>query len=295
MSAPVADRTAPVPPNDRAKTVGPALPTKLQCGPWRTRTSWWIMRSSPDRTSLARHRLMFCRNCGSKTLVGDHFCTTCAQAQRSPSATESVTVPVLLEESETPDVESRAVDQAARAEVPLTQPAEKPSYCRHSPSERGALGRYGQDGSEICMGCRLPYAPGSPGSGLRPAVGRSGPSARPGKKPSHGLFKVWVPIAALALVAGLVWFSLGSRGQEQQSGTKAAACARVQTLTSQLGDIQEQIRKMPIDMNSFAARQELERQKVPLKAELVVQNKCVRARRGICGLPLLFLPEQPKQ
>jgi hypothetical protein len=84
---------------------------------------------------------------------------------------------------------------------------------------------------------------------------------------------VWVPIAALALVAGLVWFSLGSRGQEQQSGTKAAACARVQTLTSQLGDIQEQIRKMPIDMNSFAARQELERQKVPLKAELVVQNK----------------------
>src|ERR1035437_46820 len=186
MSAPVADRTAPVPPNDRAKTVGPAaVPTKLQCGPWRTRTSWWIMRSSPGRTSLARHRRMFCRNCGSKTLVGDHFCSTCGQAQRSPSATESVTVPVLLEESETPDVESRAVDQAARAEVPLTQPGEKPLYCRHSPSQRGALGGYWQDGSEICMGCRLPYAPGSPGSGLRPAVGRSGTLTQPAEKPLY--------------------------------------------------------------------------------------------------------------
>src|ERR1035437_10378334 len=172
MSAPVADRTAPVPPNDRAKTVGPAAgPTKLQSDPWRTRASWWIMRSSPGRTSLARHRLMFCRNCGSKTLVGDHFCSTCGQAQRSPSATESVTVPVLLEESETPDVESRAVDQAARAEVPLTQPAEKPLYCRHSPSERGGLGSYWQAGpSEICMGCRLPYGPGSPESGLGAAA-----------------------------------------------------------------------------------------------------------------------------
>ena len=120
-------------------------------------------------------------------------------------------------------MESRAVDQAARAEVPLTQPAEKPSYCRHSPSERGALGRYGQDGSEICIGCRLPYAPGSPGPGLRPAVGRSGPFTRPGEKPSDGLFKVWVAIAALALVAGLVWFSLGSRGQEQQSGPVASS------------------------------------------------------------------------
>src|ERR1035437_1780063 len=156
--------------------------------------------------------------------------------KRSPIATESVAVPVLLEELETHDVESRAVDQAARAEVPLTQPGEKPLYCRHSPSERGALGGYGQDGSEICMGCRLAYAPGSPGSGLRPAVGRSGPFTRPGEKPSDGLFKVWVPIAALALVLGLVWFSLGSRGQEQQSGPAASSSGL--TALAQLPDEQ---------------------------------------------------------
>ena len=34
---------------------------------------------------------------------------------------------------------------------------------------------------------------------------------------------MWVAIAALALVAGLVWFSLGSRGQEQQSGPVASS------------------------------------------------------------------------
>jgi hypothetical protein len=221
---------------------------------------------------------MFCRNCGSKTLVGDHFCSTCGQAQRSPSATESVTVPVLLEESETPDVESRAVDQAARAEVPLTQPAEKPLYCRHSPFVRRALGRYRQDGSEICMGCRLPYAPGSPGSGLRPAVGRSGPTARPGEKPSDGLFKVWMPVAALAL-ALIVVIALAFGGSQGNSGdARAAACARVATITTQLADMQEQMRLDSIQEGAGSAaylstRQSLERQMEPLRVELVVQNK----------------------
>jgi len=110
---------------------------------------------------------MFCGNCGSKTLVGDRFCSTCGQARRPPSATESVAVPVLLEESEIPDVESRAVDQAASAGVPAAQPGEKPLYCRHSPSERTKLGIDMHNGSDICLGCRLPYSPGSPNSGFR--------------------------------------------------------------------------------------------------------------------------------
>ena len=223
---------------------------------------------------------MFCRNCGSKTLVGDHFCSTCGQAQRSPSATESVTVPVLLEESETPDVESRAVDQAARAEVPLTQPAEKPLYCRHSPFVRRALGRYRQDGSEICMGCRLPYAPGSPGSGLRPAVGRSGPTARSGEKSVFWSPKVLGPIAALVLALGLVWAYGGSQWAGQQSGAdpavKAAACARAATITTQLADMREQMRLDSIKDGPIGSAQEgqdLERQMEPLRVELVVQNK----------------------
>jgi phage tail sheath gpL-like len=91
---------------------------------------------------------MFCGNCGSKTLVGDRFCSTCGQAQRPASASES--------------------DAAEAVESP-------------PPADQTVL------------------------------------ATQPGEKPSHGLFKVWVPIAALALVAGLVWFGLGSRGQEQQS------------------------------------------------------------------------------
>ena len=56
---------------------------------------------------------------------------------------------------------------ATSATATLVKPAVRPLYCRHSPSERSALGRHVQDGSEICTGCGLPYAPGSPGSGLR--------------------------------------------------------------------------------------------------------------------------------
>lgn len=55
----------------------------------------------------------------------------------------------------------------------MAHPAERPVYCRHSPSERGSLGRYHRDGSEVCRDCGLPYAPGSPGSGLRSAEDRS--------------------------------------------------------------------------------------------------------------------------
>jgi len=227
---------------------------------------------------------MFCGSCGSKTLVGDRFCNTCGQAHRSPSATESVAVPVLLEESATPDVESRAVDQAASAGVPVTQPVEKPLYCRHSPSERGALGGYGQDGSEICMDCRLPYEPGSPGSGLRPAVGRSGPLARPGEKSVFWSPKVLGPIAALVLALGLVWAYEGSQWAGQQSGSdatssgadpavQAAACARVATLASQIKDVKEQEHQAFLSGGGAPAYEPFARQWRTLDVERIAQDK----------------------
>ena len=52
-------------------------------------------------------------------------------------------------------------------ETPAQEFTEKPVYCRHSPSERTMLGVDRQHGSEICLGCRLPYLPGSPNSRLR--------------------------------------------------------------------------------------------------------------------------------
>jgi hypothetical protein len=111
---------------------------------------------------------MFCRNCGSKTLVGDYFCVTCGQAQRPASASESAAGPA-LEEPETPAEESNlaeAVSSAAPVDrtVPVRQPGEQSLFCRHSPSERTTLGVDTTGGSEICRGCRLPYAPGSPNS-----------------------------------------------------------------------------------------------------------------------------------
>lgn len=49
----------------------------------------------------------------------------------------------------------------------LDTSGEKPLYCRHSPSERTELGVDRERGDEICLGCKLPYLPGSPNSRLR--------------------------------------------------------------------------------------------------------------------------------
>ncbi len=117
---------------------------------------------------------MFCVNCGSKPVEGDRFCTTCGQARRSISASESVAAPV-LEEPETPaeePISAEAVESAPPVDqtVPVAQPGEKPLYCTHSPSERTKLGLDMHHGSDICLGCRLPYSPGSPNSGFHPVA-----------------------------------------------------------------------------------------------------------------------------
>jgi hypothetical protein len=98
---------------------------------------------------------MFCSNCGTKAVQGNRFCSTCGQALRPASASESdvaEAVECIPPENQT---------------VPKAQPGQKPLYCRHSPSERTMLGVDRQQGSEICLGCRLPYLPGSPNSRLR--------------------------------------------------------------------------------------------------------------------------------
>lgn len=132
---------------------------------------------------------MFCGNCGSKAIEGNLFCVTCGQAQHSDSASESAAGPA-LEEPETPAEESNlaeAVSSAAPVDrtVPVKQPGEQSLFCRHSPSERTTLGVDTTDGSEICRGCKLSYAPGSPGSGLRPAVSPTVPTSVLGKRPLY--------------------------------------------------------------------------------------------------------------
>lgn len=125
---------------------------------------------------------MFCGNCGDKSLDGDRYCIRCGREQSSTSASQPLATPV-LERPEPPAemtnivrvaTSAPPVGRTVSAAVTLAKPAEGPPYCRHSPSERSALRRYPQDGSQLCAGCNLPYAPGSPGyapespgSGLR--------------------------------------------------------------------------------------------------------------------------------
>jgi len=59
-------------------------------------------------------------------------------------------------------------DQWVSAAAPVTPAAATPSYCRHSPSERTIFGVDREHGSETCLGCDLPYWPGSPNSLLAP-------------------------------------------------------------------------------------------------------------------------------
>lgn len=125
---------------------------------------------------------VFCGNCGNKSVEGDRFCVRCGREQSPSSASQSLAAP-RMEGPKPPAEMTKAVrvatsappvDRAVSATVTLAKPAERPAYCRHSPSERSALRRYERDGSELCTGCSLPYAPGSPGyapespsSGLR--------------------------------------------------------------------------------------------------------------------------------
>jgi hypothetical protein len=121
---------------------------------------------------------MFCGNCGDRSVEGDRYCIRCGREQSPTPPSQSPATPLLrgapthAEMTSTVKVATSVtpVDRAVATTATLVKPAERPLYCRHSPSERSTLGRQGQDGSETCAGCGLPYAPGSPGSDVSGAA-----------------------------------------------------------------------------------------------------------------------------
>jgi hypothetical protein len=292
---------------------------------------------------------MFCGNCGTKTVEGNLFCVTCGRAQPPASPLKSI-AGLVLEERRTPAEESIALkpvegappmDVTARTGVSATQPGQEPLYCRHSRFQRTALGVDREHGSEICLGCKLPYLPGSPNSRTEGdiqerhsnvASGATQPGQEPlycrhsrfqrtalgvdrehgseiclgcklpyspgspnsytegvaqerncnvasGEKPVRRLPKVLVPIAAVALAfalaVGVGWaYGVSHRQGQQGSGdAQAAACARVATLNSQIEDIRKQETDAFNTGGGAPAYAPYARQWRVLAAELVVQNK----------------------
>ena len=120
---------------------------------------------------------MFCGDCGSKSVEGDHFCRVRGPGQL-PASALNPDAAVAREEPKLPPeepplagaVHSAPSSKATSPIVPLGQPVEKAWYCNHNASERAIRGAQTHYGSETCTDSRLPYAPGSPGSRLRPTV-----------------------------------------------------------------------------------------------------------------------------
>jgi hypothetical protein len=106
---------------------------------------------------------------------------------------------------ETPAGESRAAVVVGSASpmdqiLPVTQAGKKPLYCRHSPSERTTLGVDRQNGSNTCLGCKLPYAPGSPNSRMEPQDSRLLASpigqATTAKEQGQGFFEIQLKVGS---------------------------------------------------------------------------------------------------
>jgi hypothetical protein len=160
---------------------------------------------------------MFCDNCGNPSVEGTRYCTACGGAQALSPASPTSGAPhyVGLEPPSqvTSEVDGLAGEPAAErggGTTTLVKPDGGSRYCRHSPSERSTLGQEAHDGSEICGGCGLAYAPGSPGSGLpwvaaprRAVVSPNDVGAGPRRQyapPSH---------LALAIASVLFFWPLG--------------------------------------------------------------------------------------
>ena len=115
---------------------------------------------------------MFCGICGSKAPEDKEFCRICEQ-ELSTSVSESAAVPVSLDELQTSakePIQTTTVEGGPPTGAASIEGAEgsgrreNHSYCRHSPNERTTLGVDRRPGSETCLGCNLPYVPGSPNS-----------------------------------------------------------------------------------------------------------------------------------
>jgi hypothetical protein len=177
---------------------------------------------------------MFCGNCGSKVVEGNLFCVTCGRAQPPASPLKSI-AGLVLEERRTPaeaSIALKAVESAspmdvtARTGVSATQLGAKPLYCRHSRFQRAGLGVDREHGSEICLGCKLPYSPGSPNSRTEGVAQERNCNVAYGEKPVRRLPKLLAPIAAVALAfvlaVGVGWVYGVSHRQGQQSGPAAS-------------------------------------------------------------------------
>ena len=144
---------------------------------------------------------MFCGNCGSKGVEGKRFCATCGQENGPVSTSEFVAVPVLLDRSETV-AGGPQLDPASGTRAQGAEPGEMPSYCRHSAKERGMLGIDMHHGSDVCLGCKLPYSPESSDSRFGSAVQESEISWQQKKNRAKVSIKTWPPRAGL-IVAGI--------------------------------------------------------------------------------------------
>ena len=120
---------------------------------------------------------MFCGDRGSKSVEGDHFCRVCGRGQLPASALNPDAAVARVEPKLAPEeppvagaVQSAPSVKAVSPIVLHGQPVEKPLYCNDNASERAIHGAETHYGSETCTDSRLPYAPGSPGSRLRPTV-----------------------------------------------------------------------------------------------------------------------------
>ena len=120
---------------------------------------------------------MFCGDCGSKTVEGDHFCRVCGPGQLPASALNPDAAVAREEPKLAPEeppvagpVHSAPPVKAVSPMVLHGQPVEKAWYGNHNASERAIRGAQTHYGSKTCTDSRLPDAPASPGSRLRPAV-----------------------------------------------------------------------------------------------------------------------------
>jgi len=156
---------------------------------------------------------MFCGDCGSKSVEGDHFCRVCGPGQL-PASALNPDAAVAREEPKLPPEEppvAGAVHSAPslKAVSPIVlhgQPVEKPLYYNHNASERAIRGAETQYGSATCTDSKLPYAPASPGSRLRPAV--SPTVARQDWFIRHMIFTIITVVAAVTASILVVTFVL---------------------------------------------------------------------------------------
>ena len=165
---------------------------------------------------------MFCGKCGNKVVEGDQFCATCGRANRPASTSEFVAVPVLPDGSETV-AGGPQIDPASSARVQGVEPGEMPSYCRHSAKERGMLGIDMHHGSDVCLGCKLPYTPECNSSLFVPDPKRVESAAPVKKWFLQNKILTGIVVTLVGVLAVVLFTSSRTQGQDQLNAPTASA------------------------------------------------------------------------